>query len=177
MHTMTMGAARTGRVTFRKARRAAATLAALFGVALMLAHPFAAHATTPESAPRSARPVAPKPAKGAKPASTPAANTPPTLAKANLDGLAFRSIGPAVTGGRVIDIEVNPRDHSEYFVGSGHGSLWKTTNAGVTFSPVFDGQSAFSIGAVTIAPSDPNIVWVGTGENNAQSYVVPGDGV
>src|SRR5689334_21126607 len=78
---------------------------------------------------------------------------PPTLEKANLDGLAFRSIGPAVTGGRVIDIEVNPRDHSEYYVASAHGSLWKTTNAGVTFSPVFDGQTSFAIGAVTLDPS------------------------
>ncbi len=102
---------------------------------------------------------------------------PPTLAKVSLDGLAFRSIGPAVTGGRVIGIAVNPRDHSEYYVAAGHGSLWKTTNAGVTFTPVFDGQSSFSIGAVTLDPSDPNVVWVGTGENNAQSYVVPGDGV
>jgi photosystem II stability/assembly factor-like uncharacterized protein len=102
---------------------------------------------------------------------------PPTLEKASLDGLTFRSIGPAVTGGRVIDIEVNPRDHSEYYVASGHGSLWKTTNGGVTFSPVFDEQSSFPIGAVTIDPSNPNVIWVGTGENNAHSFVVPGDGV
>ena len=116
---------------------------------------------------------------GAKPtaAGNPGGTKPPTLEKAALDGLAFRSIGPAVTGGRVIDIEVNPRDHSEYYVASGHGSLWKTTNAGVTFSPVFDGQSSFSIGAVTLDPENPSVVWVGTGENNAQSYVVPGDGV
>ncbi len=101
----------------------------------------------------------------------------PTLAKASLDGLAFRSIGPAVTGGRVIGIAVNPKDHSEYYVASGHGSLWKTTNGGVTFAPVFDEQTSFAIGAVTLDPSDPHVVWVGTGENNAQSYVVPGDGV
>jgi photosystem II stability/assembly factor-like uncharacterized protein len=105
------------------------------------------------------------------------ASGPPTLAKVSLDGLAFRSIGPAVTGGRVIGIAVNPRDHSEYYVAAGHGSLWKTTNAGVTFTPVFDGQTSFSIGAVILDPSDPHVVWVGTGENNAQSYVVPGDGV
>ena len=102
---------------------------------------------------------------------------PPTLAKVSLDGLAFRSIGPAITGGRVIGIAVNPRDHSEYFVAGGNGSLWKTTNAGVTFTPVFDAQTSFSIGAVTLDPSDAHVVWVGTGENNAQSYVVPGDGV
>ncbi len=69
---------------------------------------------------------------------------PLTLDTISLEGLAFRSIGPAVTGGRVIDIEVNPRDHSEYYVASGHGSLWKTTNRGVTFKPIFDGQSSFS---------------------------------
>ena len=102
---------------------------------------------------------------------------PLTLEKVSLGGLSFRSIGPAVTGGRVIDIEVNPRDHSEYYVASGHGSLWKTTNSGVTFLPVFDGESSFSMGAVTLDPSNPNVVWVGTGENNAHSYVVPGDGV
>ncbi len=105
------------------------------------------------------------------------ASGPATLAKVSLDGLAFRSIGPAVTGGRVVDIAVNPRDHSEYYVAAGHGSLWKTKNAGVTFTPVFDGQSSFSIGTVTLDPSDPHVVWVGTGESNAQSYVVPGDGV
>lgn len=106
-----------------------------------------------------------------------AAPNPSPLAKASLDGLAFRSIGPAVTGGRVVALAVNPRDYSEYFVAAGHGALWKTTNAGVTFTPVFDEQSSFSIGAVTLDPSDPHVVWVGTGENNAQSYVVPGDGV
>ena len=92
---------------------------------------------------------------------------PLTLEKVSLSGLAFRSIGPAVTGGRIIDIEVNPRDHSEYYVASAHGSLWKTVNRGVTFSPIFDGQSSFAIGAVTLDPSNPNVVWVGTGENNA----------
>ncbi|MCU0305262.1 MAG: hypothetical protein MUC56_14515 [Thermoanaerobaculales bacterium] len=102
---------------------------------------------------------------------------PPTLATVSLEGLAFRGIGPAITGGRIIDIEVNPRDPSEYYVASGHGSLWKTVNRGTTFTPVFDGQSSFSIGAVTIDPSNPHTVWVGTGENNAHSYLVPGDGV
>jgi photosystem II stability/assembly factor-like uncharacterized protein len=116
-------------------------------------------------------------AKGDKAGSAAEEEGPVTLGKASLEGLAFRSIGPAVTGGRIIDIEVNPRDHSEYYVASGHGSLWKTTNRGTTFTPIFDGQSSFSIGAVTLDPSNPNVVWVGTGENNAHSYLVPGDGV
>lgn len=100
-----------------------------------------------------------------------------SLEDISLSGLSFRSIGPAVTGGRVIDIEVNPNDHSEYFVASGHGSLWKTTNNGVTFSPAFDGQSSFAIGSVTMDPTNPNVVWVGTGENNAQANVIYGDGI
>jgi photosystem II stability/assembly factor-like uncharacterized protein len=131
-------------------------VAALLGAALVICLP---------ARPASSATAAPE--KGAAPA----------LAKVSLDGLAFRSIGPAVTGGRVIGIAVNPRDHSEYYVAAGHGALWKTTNSGVTFTPVFDGQSAFSIGAVTLDPSNPNVIWVGTGENNAQSYVAPGDGV
>ncbi len=92
-------------------------------------------------------------------------------------GLKFRPIGPSVTGGRIIDIDVNPQDHSEYYVAAAHGSLWKTNNSGVTFEPIFDHQSSFAIGAVTLDPSNPNVVWVGTGENNAHSNVIPGDGV
>lgn len=121
--------------------------------------------------------AADKAAKGAAAKASAEDDGPLTLDKVALEGLAFRSIGPALTGGRVIDIEVNPRDPSEYYVASGHGSLWKTTNRGVTFAPVFDGESSFAMGAVTLDPSNPNVVWVGTGENNAHSYVVPGDGV
>lgn len=95
----------------------------------------------------------------------------------SLSGLSFRSIGPAITGGRIVALAVNPENSCEYYVGSGHGSLWKTSNCGTTFKPVFDGQSSYSIGAVTIDPTNPNVVWVGTGENNAQTNVIPGDGV
>ena len=94
-----------------------------------------------------------------------------------LSGLSFRSIGPAITGGRIVALAVNPENTCEYYVGSGHGSLWKTSNCGTTFKPVFDGQSSYSIGAVTIDPTNSNVVWVGTGENNAQTNVIPGDGV
>ena len=100
-----------------------------------------------------------------------------SLKNISLSGLRLRSIGPAFTGGRVVDIAVNPNNHAEYFVASGHGSLWKTTNNGITFSPVFDGQKSFSIGCVTVDPSNTNVVWVGTGENNNQSNVIFGDGV
>lgn len=100
-----------------------------------------------------------------------------TLKHTSLSALSFRSIGPAITGGRIVALAVNPENTCEYFVGSGHGSLWKTSNCGTTFQPVFDGQKSYSIGAVTLDPTNPNVVWVGTGENNAQSNVIPGDGV
>jgi photosystem II stability/assembly factor-like uncharacterized protein len=102
---------------------------------------------------------------------------PDSLKNIPLSGLSFRSIGPAVTGGRVVALAVNPFDHSEYYVGSGHGSLWKTTNNGTTFSPAFDNQNSYAIGAIEIDPTNPNIVWVGTGENNNQNNVIYGDGV
>jgi len=100
-----------------------------------------------------------------------------SLKNISLAGLKFRSIGPALTGGRVVDLAVNPNDASQYFVASGHGSLWKTSNNGTTFSPAFDGQKSFAIGCVRIDPSNPNIVWVGTGESNNQSNVIFGDGI
>ncbi len=102
---------------------------------------------------------------------------PDSLKNISLTGLTFRSIGPAVTGGRVIDIAVNRLNHSEYYVASGHGSLWKTSNSGITFSPVFDGNKSYAIGSVEIDPSNPNVVWVGTGENKNQNNVIYGDGI
>jgi photosystem II stability/assembly factor-like uncharacterized protein len=100
-----------------------------------------------------------------------------SLKNISLTGLSFRSIGPAVTGGRVVDIAVNPFNYSEYYIASGHGSLWKTTNSGITFSPVFDANKSYAIGCVVIDPTNPNIVWVGTGENNNQNNVIYGDGI
>ncbi len=102
---------------------------------------------------------------------------PDSLKNISLSGLSFRSIGPAVTGGRIVAIAVNPENTSEYYVASGHGSLWKTKNNGVTFSPAFENQTSFAMGAVAVDPSNTNIVWAGTGENNNQSNVIYGDGV
>lgn len=92
-------------------------------------------------------------------------------------GLAFRSIGPAKTSGRVVDFAVNPYNHSEYFVAAASGGVWKTSNAGITYNPVFDGEGAYSIGCVEIDPANTNVVWVGSGENNNQRSVAYGDGV
>ena len=100
-----------------------------------------------------------------------------SLKNVSLAGLKFRSIGPALTGGRVIDVAVNPQDHTEYFIASGSGSLWKTMNNGITFSPSFDNQKSYAIGCVRIDPSNPNIIWVGTGENSNHYNVAYGDGI
>ena len=93
------------------------------------------------------------------------------------DGLQLRSIGPAMPSGRIGDIAVDPRDHRTWFVAVASGGVWKTTNGGTTFTPVFDDQPSYSIGCVTIDPRESLTVWVGTGENNSQRSVAWGDGV
>jgi len=93
-----------------------------------------------------------------------------------LSGFRFRAIGPATYSGRIGDIAVHP-DKKTWYVGVASGGVWKTENAGITWSPVFDGQASYSIGVVVLDPNDPNTVWVGTGENNAQRSVSYGDGV
>jgi len=100
-----------------------------------------------------------------------------TIAASVLEGLKFRSIGPAVTSGRVVDFAVDPRDRSRYYVAVASGGMWKTTNAGTTWIPVFDDQKSYSIGCVALDPGNPAVVWVGTGENNSQRSVSYGDGV
>lgn len=92
-------------------------------------------------------------------------------------GLTFRSIGPAKTSGRVIDFAVNPNNTKEYFVAAASGGVWKTSNGGITYNPVFDGEGSYSIGCVKMDPNNSNVVWVGTGENNNQRSVAYGDGV
>jgi photosystem II stability/assembly factor-like uncharacterized protein len=95
----------------------------------------------------------------------------------NIGALKFRCIGPAFASGRISDIAVNPKKTSEYYVAVASGNLWKTTNAGTTYVPIFENKGSYSIGCVTLAPSNESIVWVGTGENNNQRSVAYGDGV
>ncbi len=114
------------------------------------------------------------------PASTPAptpAPTPDSMPSAVFSGLRFRSIGPAVTSGRVIAFAVDPNDRAKYYVAVASGGVWKTVNAGTTWTPIFDNEGAFSIGAVALDPKNPATVWVGTGERNSQRSVGYGDGV
>lgn len=93
------------------------------------------------------------------------------------NSLSFRNIGPAFTSGRISDFAVNPDDHSEFYIATSSGGVWKTENAGVTLKPVFDSQGSYSIGFVAMDPNNHNVVWVGTGENNNQRSVAYGDGV
>ncbi|HMJ48288.1 MAG TPA: hypothetical protein VK498_13230, partial [Ferruginibacter sp.] len=104
-------------------------------------------------------------------------NTKDPLKASTFDGLKFRSIGPALVSGRVVDIAVNPKNTAEYYVAAGNGGVWKTKNTGITFTPVFDSTNTFSIGCVTIDPVNSNVVWVGTGENNNQRVVGYGNGI
>ena len=118
-----------------------------------------------------------RPAGAARPAaqgsdSTPAGGIPASA----LSAFRARSIGPAFTSGRIGDIAVHP-DKKTWYVAVASGGVWKTENAGTTWSPIFDSQASYSIGTVVQDPTDPNVVWVGTGENNAQRSVGFGDGV
>ena len=99
------------------------------------------------------------------------------LDKISVSALKWRSVGPALTSGRVSDLAINPDNPFEYYVAIASGGVWKTSNWGVDYTPIFDGQSSYSIGCITIDPNNTNVIWVGTGENNNQRSVAYGDGV
>jgi len=94
-----------------------------------------------------------------------------------LAGLALRNIGPAIMSGRISDIAMHPAKRYVWYVAAASGGVWKTENAGTTWTPIFDGQSSYSIGCVSLDPSAPDTVWVGTGENVSGRHVGIGDGV
>ena len=115
----------------------------------------------------------------AKPAARQADKTPApkdAFVSATFTGLELRSIGPAVSSGRVLDLAVDPTHKATWYVAT-VGGVWKTMTAGTSWAPVFDSEKSFSIGCVTIDPRDPLTVWVGTGENNSQRSVSYGDGL
>jgi photosystem II stability/assembly factor-like uncharacterized protein len=91
--------------------------------------------------------------------------------------LKARSIGPAVMGGRISDIAIDPRNPFVFYVGLGHGGVFKTNDNGVSFDPIFDKQPVLSIGAVAVAPSDSDVIWVGSGEANDRNSTDWGNGV
>jgi len=93
------------------------------------------------------------------------------------EGLEFRGIGPALMSGRIADIAIHPEDENTWYIGVGSGGVWKTVNAGVTWTPIFDDQGAYSIGCVSIDPRHPDTIWVGTGEDVGGRHIGFGDGV
>ena len=101
----------------------------------------------------------------------------PKIDSSLLDGLKFRNIGPAFSSGRIADIAIHPDDEQTWYVAVGSGNVWKTENAGVTWKAIFDDQSSYSIGCITVDPGNPNTIWVGTGENVGGRHVGYGDGI
>ncbi len=108
---------------------------------------------------------------------TGAAAAEPTLPQSWVDLMQWRCIGPANMSGRITSLAISQGDPSLWWAASASGGLLKTTNNGITFEHQFDRQSTISIGDVQVAPSNPQIVWVGTGESNPRNSVSWGDGV
>lgn len=105
------------------------------------------------------------------------ARQPAPIATEALSDLQFRSIGPAVTGGRIHDVEVRPGDPSTIYAATASGGLWKTTNKGTTWQPLFDDQPVSTFGDVAPAPSNRQVVWAGTGEQNNRQSTAWGNGI
>src|ERR1700736_530240 len=130
-------------------------------------------------------------AAGARPAASPESTSPalsasvtpaptsgaPQLTDVLFKNLKARSIGPAVMGGRVSDIAIDPRNPFVFYVALGHGGIFKSGDGGVTFDQIFDKQPVLSIGAIAIAPSDSDVIWVGSGEANDRNSSDWGNGV
>jgi photosystem II stability/assembly factor-like uncharacterized protein len=91
--------------------------------------------------------------------------------------LRFRCVGPVVMSGRVVDIEPHPRNPYAFFVAYATGGVWKTSNNGLRYTPIFEGQNAVTIGDIAVDPRNPDIIWVGTGEKNSQRSSYAGTGV
>jgi len=99
-----------------------------------------------------------------------------TITSDTFGGLSARAIGPAAMSGRITAIDAVPTDPLTVYVGSASGGVWKSTNAGTTFKPIFD-EHTQSIGALRVDPGDPKTIWVGTGESCVRNSVSIGDGV
>ena len=99
------------------------------------------------------------------------------MTTALLEGIPLRSIGPTLTTGRVADFDVDPKNPSVYWVATAAGGLWKSTNKGIDFVPVFDRGGSFNLCCVKVDPKNSNVVWLGTGENSNPRSAMFGDGV
>lgn len=148
-------------------------LSLFFGGLLFLSNlPLFAQETKPTATPQPSPAITTTPTPEATP--TPKADP---FSTGTFGGWRFRSIGPAVTSGRVIAFAVDPEDRAKFYVAVASGGVWKTINAGTTWTPVFDNEGSYSIGAIALDRKNPSTVWVGTGERNSQRSVGYGDGV
>src|SRR5689334_6096791 len=93
------------------------------------------------------------------------------------ENVKFRNLGPAVGGGRVAAVAGIPGNPNVYYIGAGGGGVWKTIDGGLSWKAIFEKQPTASIGAIALAPSNPSLVWVGTGESNPRNDVITGKGV
>jgi len=89
----------------------------------------------------------------------------------------IRNVGPVIQGGRVTDIDVDPTNPNTYYVAYASGGVFKTTNNGASFEPIFDGNDALGVGNISVSPANPNIIWVGSGENNSSRSSYAGAGI
>src|SRR6266403_1993866 len=133
----------------------------------------------------------PSPAAVAPPVTSPTGTTPalssaatpspsattPQFTDVLFKNLKARAIGPAVMGGRISDIAIDPSNPFVFYVGLAHGGVFKTGDNGVSFDPIFDKQPVLSIGAIALAPSNSDVIWVGTGEANDRNSSGWGNGV
>jgi len=136
----------------------------------------------PQASPEAAKPAEPKKPEGQgsdeqRPEGEAGAGPRDPMSTPTFNGLRLRSIGPAFTSGRISGIAVDPNNAAHYFVSAASGGVWKTINAGITWTPVFDREGSYSIGCIVLDPKNPLTVWVGTGENNSQRSVSYGNGV
>ena len=148
-------------------------------LSLILSLIFVASAVAQEPSPTPT--PSPSPSPTASPSPSPRADESPTprdpMSTPTFNGLRLRSIGPAFTSGRISGFAVDPGNHTRYYVAVASGGVWKTTNAGTTWTPIFDNEASYSIGAIALDPKNPLVVWVGTGENNSQRSVAYGSGL
>ena len=104
-------------------------------------------------------------------------STKPEEKSLSLSALKLRNVGPAFLSGRIADIAIHPENDNVWYVATGSSGVWKTENSGTTYTPIFDDESTYSTGCITIDPNDPSVIWLGTGENVGGRHVAFGDGI
>jgi photosystem II stability/assembly factor-like uncharacterized protein len=102
-----------------------------------------------------------------------------TPSQAHISHLEWRNIGPAVTGGRIVEFAVVESDPLTIYAATASSGVWKTTNGGITWDPVFEKEESVALGGIAVSRTNPNVIWVGTGEPNARNLRSSswGDGV